>query len=125
MRDEWSDRFSVVSNQCPLSGLGLLTSRLGLATLRLAATLVCAVVAASTFAQTPANSTDHRLLITDHSSPPTSNSLHGMVWIPGGEFSMGADEPEFRDARPWHRVHADGFRMDKTEVTTPNNQDAG
>jgi formylglycine-generating enzyme required for sulfatase activity len=39
----------------------------------------------------------------------------GMVWIPGGEFWMGADD--FPDAQPWHRVWVDGFWMDKTEVT--------
>jgi formylglycine-generating enzyme required for sulfatase activity len=39
----------------------------------------------------------------------------GMVWIPGGEFWMGADD--FPDAQPWHRVYVDGFWMDKTEVT--------
>jgi formylglycine-generating enzyme required for sulfatase activity len=38
-----------------------------------------------------------------------------MVWIPGGEFWMGAEE--FPDAQPWHRVLVDGFWMDKTEVT--------
>src|SRR5215831_15587929 len=45
----------------------------------------------------------------------------GMVWIPGGEFSMGApdapdhDEVGMRatfDARPIHRVYVDGFWMD-------------
>ncbi|MGZ8842914.1 MAG: formylglycine-generating enzyme family protein [Pyrinomonadaceae bacterium] len=41
----------------------------------------------------------------------------GMVWIPGGEFSMGAEDPEMRDARPFHRVAVDGFWMDQTEVT--------
>ena len=40
-----------------------------------------------------------------------------MVWVPGGEFSMGSDEPDFRDARPWHQVYVDGFWMDKTDVT--------
>ena len=39
------------------------------------------------------------------------------VWIQGGEFSMGSDEPQFPDARPWHRVRVDGFHMDKTLVT--------
>lgn len=39
----------------------------------------------------------------------------GMVWIPGGEFWMGAED--FPDAKPWHRVYVDGFWMDKTEVT--------
>lgn len=38
-----------------------------------------------------------------------------MVWIPGGEFWMGAEE--FPDAQPWHRVSVDGFWMDKTEIT--------
>jgi formylglycine-generating enzyme required for sulfatase activity len=50
----------------------------------------------------------------------------GMVWIPGGEFSMGAADPrgDFEggpdplfDARPIHRVYVDGFWMDRTEVT--------
>jgi formylglycine-generating enzyme required for sulfatase activity len=40
-----------------------------------------------------------------------------MVWIRGGEFWMGSDEPMFKDARPWHRVYLDGFWIDKTEVT--------
>jgi formylglycine-generating enzyme required for sulfatase activity len=49
-----------------------------------------------------------------------------MAWIPGGEFSMGAQEPPgrgdvgmqaTRDSRPIHRVYVDGFWMDRTEVT--------
>jgi len=49
-----------------------------------------------------------------------------MVWIPGGEFSMGAaDSPgegevgmqATRDSRPIHRVYVDGFFMDQTDVT--------
>ena len=49
-----------------------------------------------------------------------------MVWIPGGEFSMGAIDPPAvdqvgmhaaADARPIHRVYVDGFWMDKTDVT--------
>ena len=50
----------------------------------------------------------------------------GMVWIPGGEFSMGSHaESEGHcampgvtaDALPVHRVYVDGFWMDATEVT--------
>ncbi|MBX3733628.1 MAG: formylglycine-generating enzyme family protein [Verrucomicrobiae bacterium] len=50
----------------------------------------------------------------------------GMVWIPGGEFSMGSDAASeslcgqpgtTRDALPVHRVYVDGFWMDATEVT--------
>jgi formylglycine-generating enzyme required for sulfatase activity len=50
----------------------------------------------------------------------------GMVWIPGGEFAMGSEDPTscvcggkdpMPDARPIHRVAVDGFWMDATEVT--------
>src|SRR5437762_7418277 len=50
----------------------------------------------------------------------------GMVWIPGGEFSMGAavngegghEMPmASNDAGPIHRVRVDGFWMDTTAVT--------
>jgi formylglycine-generating enzyme required for sulfatase activity len=49
-----------------------------------------------------------------------------MVLVPGGEFSMGANDPPdmdevgmnaTTDARPIHRVYVDGFFMDKTDVT--------
>lgn len=61
--------------------------------------------------------------IAFHVSVP---SPHGMVWIPGGEFSMGAmDSPAAEaigmhpaaDALPIHRVYVDGFWMDETDVT--------
>jgi formylglycine-generating enzyme required for sulfatase activity len=69
----------------------------------------------STFAPTLANTT----------SPP-SPAPPGMVWIPGGEFSMGSavesdslcEMPGMsRDASPIHRVYVDGFWMDATELT--------
>ena len=57
-------------------------------------------------------------------APPLINTTgapapepEGMVWIPGGEFSMGCEDPLMRDARPFHRVALDGFWMDQTEVT--------
>ncbi|WP_447965394.1 formylglycine-generating enzyme family protein [Nitrospira sp. Ecomares 2.1] len=63
-----------------------------------------------------------------HSSPPSDPAPDGMVWIPGGEFSMGAADSSdnemndvgmqaTRDSRPIHPVYVDGFWMDKTEVT--------
>lgn len=71
-----------------------------------------------------------------HQFEPTKPKLNaapgpapgGMAWIPGGEFSMGAADPRgndrndvgmhaTQDSRPIHRVHVDGFWMDKTEVT--------
>ena len=53
-------------------------------------------------------------------------SPEGMVWIPGGEFSMGGVNPigmmdggneGMADSRPVHRVKVNGFYMDATEVT--------
>jgi len=42
----------------------------------------------------------------------------GMVWIPGGEFSMGSTDPLARpDEAPVHRVRVGGFWMDAAEVT--------
>jgi formylglycine-generating enzyme required for sulfatase activity len=61
-----------------------------------------------------------------NTTPAPSAAPHGMVWIPGGEFSMGANDPPdmddvgmkaTHDARPIHRVHVDGFFMDTTVVT--------
>jgi formylglycine-generating enzyme required for sulfatase activity len=59
---------------------------------------------------------------------PGGSAPEGMVWIPGGEFSMGAADPmgdddndvgmrATTDSRPIHRVYVDGFWMDATEVT--------
>lgn len=59
-------------------------------------------------------------------TPAPGPSPPGTVWIPGGEFSMGAGDPPdmnpismnaTRDARPIHRVYVDGFFMDKSDVT--------
>src|SRR6266542_1798148 len=42
----------------------------------------------------------------------------GMVWIPGGEFTMGSNEPYASRAEgPAHRVRLDGFWIDETDVT--------
>ena len=42
----------------------------------------------------------------------------GMVWIPGGEFTMGTDDPQsYPQERPAHRVRVGGFWIDETEVT--------
>ena len=58
--------------------------------------------------------------------PAPKPAPEGMVWIPGGEFSMGSDETGesmcglpgvTRDSQPIHRVYVDGFWMDATDVT--------
>lgn len=64
---------------------------------------------------------------TRSASPrPVGAIPDGMVWVPGGEFSMGCLDPRtvphggpdpMADARPVHRVRVDGFWMDATEVT--------
>jgi formylglycine-generating enzyme required for sulfatase activity len=66
------------------------------------------------------------LATIENKQPPPGPAPEGMVWIPGGEFSMGSDGSGeslcgiagvTRDARPIHRVYVDGFWMDATEVT--------
>jgi sulfatase modifying factor 1 len=63
--------------------------------------------------------------ISNTASAPAP-SPQGMVWIPGGEFAMGAMDPPAvdevglhaaTDAGPIHRVYVDAFWMDKTDVT--------
>ncbi len=47
-----------------------------------------------------------------------ADAPEGMVWIPGGTFSMGTDEAEaYPQEKPAHGVKIDGFWMDATEVT--------
>ncbi|MBL9213965.1 MAG: formylglycine-generating enzyme family protein [Opitutaceae bacterium] len=62
----------------------------------------------------------------ENRGPAPGPAPAGMVWIPGGEFSLGTDDPTreicggpdpMPDARPIHRVYVDGFWMDATEVT--------
>ena len=60
--------------------------------------------------------------------PAPTTAPAGMVWIPGGEFSMGCLTPSeghctaatmnsVKDSQPIHQVYVDGFWMDKTDVT--------
>lgn len=62
----------------------------------------------------------------ENTTRPNGPNPQSMVWIPGGEFSMGSDHASeslcglpgvTRDAGPIHRVYVDGFWMDETEVT--------
>jgi formylglycine-generating enzyme required for sulfatase activity len=66
------------------------------------------------------------LLTVENKTPPPGPAPDGMLWIPGGEFSMGSDMSGeavcglpgvTRDAQPIHRVYVDGFWMDTTDVT--------
>jgi formylglycine-generating enzyme required for sulfatase activity len=61
-------------------------------------------------------------------TPAPGPAPDGMVWIPGGEFSMGCQfSPEVvctvgtmnsvKDTLPVHRVYVDGFWMDKNDVS--------
>lgn len=62
----------------------------------------------------------------ENKNKPIGKAPEGMVWIPGGEFSMGSNVEDeslcsikgvTKDASPIHRVYVDGFYMDQTEVT--------
>ncbi len=65
------------------------------------------------------NETTAQIVFSNNTETPIDGPP-GMVWIPGGEFSMGAldDDNQARgDERPAHRVKVSGFWMDATEVT--------
>jgi len=79
-------------------------------------------------APTPEKPVDNAAFLptVQNNSRPPGAALEGMVWIPGGEFSMGSDVAAesmcglpgvTRDAQPIHRTYVDGFWMDATEVT--------
>jgi len=62
----------------------------------------------------------------ENNKKPENKAPKGMVWIPGGEFSMGSNVEDeslcslkgvTKDAAPIHRVYVDGYFMDETEVT--------
>ncbi|MFQ6599392.1 formylglycine-generating enzyme family protein [Flavobacterium sp. C3NV] len=85
-------------------------------------------LAAMDCAETP-NTSDASLFkptIENKNKPPLNKAPKGMVWIPGGEFSMGSNVEDeslcsikgvTKDAAPIHQVYVDGFYMDQTEVT--------
>jgi sulfatase modifying factor 1 len=95
-----------------------------------ASVFVCAFQLSSTSVQAGANSPAKPAAAfgptVPNLQPPLGKAPLGMVWIPGGEFSMGAQDPPdmdmvgmqaTTDSRPIHRVYVDGFFMDKTDVT--------
>lgn len=48
----------------------------------------------------------------------TTASPPGMRWIPGGEFTMGTDDPRsMANERPAHQVRVDGFWIDEHPIT--------
>jgi len=84
------------------------------------------LAAAERLAPAPMSSASFQPTVANN-IPSPGPAPEGMVWIPGGEFSMGAQDPAdmhdevgmqaTRDSRPIHRVYVDGFWIDKTEVT--------
>ncbi|HET6325158.1 MAG TPA: formylglycine-generating enzyme family protein [Planctomycetaceae bacterium] len=52
------------------------------------------------------------------SAKPATSASSGMVWIPGGEFTMGTDsEIGWAEEKPAHRVRVAPFWIDETDVT--------
>lgn len=78
-------------------------------------------------AETPDTSAESAFKPTiENKKKPAEKAPKGMVWIPGGEFSMGSNVEDeslcsqkgvTKDAAPIHRVYVDGYYMDETEVT--------
>jgi formylglycine-generating enzyme len=99
----------------------------------LAAIVIWKMVSPHSSAATPpmAHAASHTvkaafLPTVSNQAPEPKGAPRNMSWIPGGEFSMGAQDPPdmnevgmqaAQDSRPIHRVYVDGFWMDKTDVT--------
>lgn len=112
-----SVRPSSSNNRLPIALVVTLVAVLAVAAWRYSNAPAAPPAMSSAFAQTVPNP-----------NRAESAAPEGMVWIPGGEFSMGAADPVGVDAndvgmhatddsRPIHRVYVDGFWMDRTEVT--------
>ena len=89
--------------------------------------IALAVTAIMVHAGDPAPSSAFAPTISNN-TPVPGPAPEGMVWIPGGEFSMGSRVPSeevctkatmnaINDAQPIHRVYVDGFWMDKNDVS--------
>ena len=50
------------------------------------------------------------------SGGPKARPKSEMVFVPGGEFTMGSDR-HYEEEKPAHRVKVDGFWIDQTPVT--------
>src|SRR4051812_11146900 len=85
------------------------------------------IIAAKDCAETPQATGESVFKPTiENKNKPSGKAPKGMVWIPGGEFSMGSNVEDeslcsikgvTKDAAPIHRVYVDGYYMDQTEVT--------
>lgn len=76
------------------------------------------VLTLAAFAATYALVKHRQQSATDAPASPPGIAPEGMVWIPGGEFSMGTnDEMGWAEEKPAHRVRLDGFWMDAKEVS--------
>src|SRR5262249_48981624 len=74
--------------------------------------LLLALLAAEAFGAT------YALVAWNRGGGSPSDGPPGMVWVPGGEFTMGTDSDlGWPDEKPAHRVRVGGFWMDQTEVT--------
>ena len=88
-------------------------------------TLVLCAIILLTEASAFSDAGQFQSTIANKNSQP-EKAADGMVWVPGGEFSMGAAvggegshamPMASNDSQPVHRVYVDAFWMDATPVT--------
>ena len=81
-------------------------------------TLQSAVAAALTeFAPTPSPSPEPTIPPTATPQPFITTTGSRMIYVPGGQFTLGDDASEENDEKPARVVQIDGFLIDETEVT--------
>ena len=96
------------------------------AAIALAAAALLYLTTAMALPSSPSDASANFAPTIPNRTPAPGPAPVGMAWIPGGEFSMGANDPPdmnqvgmnaTHDARPVHRVYVDGFFLDKNDVT--------
>jgi len=118
-------RHQMIARRAP--DIGLIRDMINsLVTQEMAKGIFVALILAVLFgAQAFCGSSEFSATVPNKNSPP-GKAPEEMVWIPGGEFSMGAAASgagsaeipmASNDAGPVHRVQVDGFWMDATVVT--------
>jgi len=81
-------------------------------------TLQSAVIAALTeFAPTPTPLPEPTVPPTPTPPPFITQTGSRMIYVPGGQFTLGDDASEENDEKPAREVQIDGFLIDETEVT--------
>jgi sulfatase modifying factor 1 len=109
--------FTSADGKKPPSGKATTVAVVGLVLAVVATALAMSNMGRESFSATP---TDHGANANLNDVQPLAKKTDGMVWIPGGDFTMGSPDSDglaHAVEKPAHPVKVGGFWMDETEVT--------